>query len=156
RLVPAVRKRSAGVDPRRLVSDCLRRSDRPWQIVAGASRRAQGDRDPRVHGPRRLKGKGGRMARVCVTGASGFIASRIVEQLLAGGHRVRGTVRKPDGKDTAFLRELPGAAERLELVRADLLTAGAFDTVVAGCDFVLHTASPYVLDAKDPQKDLVE
>jgi len=94
---------------------------------------------------------------VLVTGASGFIASRTIEQLLAKGHRVRGTVRSlGKEKDLAPLRALPGAKERLELVQADLLTAGSFDAPAQGCDAVLHMASPYVLDAKDPQKDLVD
>ena len=94
---------------------------------------------------------------VCVTGASGFIASRIVELLLERGYKVRGTVRslkKP--ADTAHLTSLPGASERLELVAAELLQDGAFDAAVAGCEYVMHTASPYTLDAKDPQKDLVD
>jgi dihydroflavonol-4-reductase len=94
---------------------------------------------------------------VLVTGASGFIASHIVEQLLAKGHRVRGTVRSlKKEKELASLRGLPGAAERLELVEAELLVDGAFDAAAQTCDAVLHTASPYVLDAKDPQKDLVD
>lgn len=94
---------------------------------------------------------------VLVTGASGFIASRTIEQLLAKGHRVRGTVRSlGKEKDLAPLRALPGAKERLELVQADLLTAGSFDAPAQGCDAVLHMASPYVLEAKDPQKDLVD
>jgi dihydroflavonol-4-reductase len=94
---------------------------------------------------------------VLVTGASGFIASRIVEQLLAKGYRVRGTVRSLEKeRELAPLRALPGAADRFELVEADLLTAGAFDRAAAGCEYVMHTASPYALDAKDPQRDLVE
>jgi dihydroflavonol-4-reductase len=59
-------------------------------------------------------------------------------------------------KELAFLRALPGAAARLELREADLLTPGAYDAAVAGCEYVMHTASPYVLDVKDPQKDLVD
>lgn len=94
---------------------------------------------------------------ICVTGASGFIGSHIVEQLLAGGHRVRGTVRDPSSeKATAHLRALPGAGDRLELVAADLVDPGAFDAAVTNCELVVHTASPYTLDAKDPQKDLVD
>ncbi len=94
---------------------------------------------------------------VLITGASGFIASHIVQELLAHGHRVRGTVRSlKKTKELAPLRELAGAADRLELVEADLLTDGAFDAAASGVDAVLHTASPYVLDAKDPQKDLVD
>jgi dihydroflavonol-4-reductase len=96
-------------------------------------------------------------APVLVTGASGFVASHIVEQLLAKGYRVRGTVRSllPEKLPT-FLQKLPGASERLELVTADLLTEGAFDKAAQGCEFVMHTASPYVLDVKDAQKDLVD
>lgn len=94
---------------------------------------------------------------VLVTGASGFIAGRIIERLLAQGHHVRGTVRSlAKEKELAPLRGLSGAAERLELVEADLLKDNAFDVAAQGMDAVLHTASPYVLNAKDPQKDLVE
>jgi len=94
---------------------------------------------------------------VLVTGASGFIASRIIEQLLVKGHHVRGTVRSlKTQKELAVLRDLPGASDRLQLLEADLLMEGAFESAAQGSDVVLHTASPYVLDAKDPQKDLVE
>lgn len=94
---------------------------------------------------------------VFVSGATGFIASHTIEQLLAAGHRVRASVRSlKKTADLAYLRDMPGAAERLELVEADLLTPQAFDALVPGCDIVLHMASPYVLDVKDPQRDLVD
>jgi dihydroflavonol-4-reductase len=94
---------------------------------------------------------------VLVTGASGFIASHIVHQLLEGGYRVRGTVRDP-GKARAegHLTGLTGAPERLELTGADLLAPGAFENAVRDCEYVIHTASPYALDVADPQMDLVE
>lgn len=93
---------------------------------------------------------------ILVTGASGFIASHIVCELLSRGYRVRGSVRSlAKDKDFAHLRAMPGA-ERLELFEADLLADGAFDEAARGCSHVMHTASPYVLNAKDPQKDLVE
>jgi dihydroflavonol-4-reductase len=95
-------------------------------------------------------------APVFVTGATGFIASHIVANLLAGGHRVRGTVRALKKPDVDVLRRLPGASERLELVEADLTRAGSFDGPASGCATVLHTASPYTLDARDPQRDLVD
>ncbi len=94
---------------------------------------------------------------VCVTGASGFIASVIVRDLLDQGYHVRGTVRsleKPEKYD--FLTSLPGAGQRLQLFEAELLTEGCFDQAVDGCDYVLHTASPYVLTVEDPQADLVD
>lgn len=91
-----------------------------------------------------------------MSGATGFVASHVVKELLAAGHRVRGTVRRTDPEAAKHLRELPGAAERLELVRADLMDPKSFDKAVEGCRAVLHTASPYVLDAVDPQRDLVD
>ena len=94
-------------------------------------------------------------ATVCVTGASGFIAAHAVEQLLAKGYNVIGTVRG-DASKYPYLTSLPGAEERLTLTQADLLTEGAFDDILEGCDYVLHTASPYIIDVKDPQRDLVD
>ena len=96
-------------------------------------------------------------APILVTGATGFIASRIIEQLLASGRSVRGSVRSlKREQDIAPLRALPGAAERLELVEADLLAEGSFDRAAAGCRYAMHTASPYVLNVTDPQRDLVD
>jgi nucleoside-diphosphate-sugar epimerase len=94
---------------------------------------------------------------ILVTGASGFVASQIVADLLEHGYRVRGTVRAAgDTKKYEFLTSLPGADERLELVSADLLKAETFPPAIDGCEVVLHTASPYVLTVDDPQRDLVQ
>ncbi|KUL30676.1 SDR family oxidoreductase [Chlorobium limicola] len=92
---------------------------------------------------------------VCVTGASGFIASHIVNQLLAEGYRVRGTVRKSP-EHYPYLLQLPGAGERLELVEADLLRSESFIPAFIECACVIHTASPYIINVKDPQTDLVK
>lgn len=94
---------------------------------------------------------------ICVTGASGFIASYVIRELLDNGYTVRGTVRGlTEGNNYEYLTSLPGAAGRLELVQAELLTEGSYDEAIAGCEYVIHTASPYVLDVTDPQKDLVD
>jgi dihydroflavonol-4-reductase len=97
------------------------------------------------------------MRTIAVTGATGFIASHTIALLLEAGHHVCGTVRslaRPDAH--AFLTGLPGAAERLTLVEADLLAPSSFDAAVAGCDTVLHMASPYVMTVADAQRDLVD
>jgi dihydroflavonol-4-reductase len=100
--------------------------------------------------------KGVLMARVLVTGATGFIASHTIADLLAQGHEVRGTVRsRAKALQEAALARVPGA-ERLELVEANLLDAASFDRPAQGCDAVFHIASPYVIDVKDPQRDLVD
>ena len=92
--------------------------------------------------------------RVCVTGAAGFVASWLVRELLEKGVLVRGTVRRVASAD--HLRALPGAVERLELVEADLTVPGSFEAAVRGCSVVFHTASPYVIQVDDPQRDLVD
>ena len=92
--------------------------------------------------------------RVCVTGASGFVASWLVRELLEKGVLVRGTVRRVASAD--HLRALPGAVERLELVEADLTVPGSFEPAVRGCAVVFHTASPYLIQVENPQRDLVD
>jgi len=92
---------------------------------------------------------------VCVTGASGFIASWLVKLLLGRGYTVKGTVRNPE--KSKHLLELPGASERLQLVEADLLKPGAFDSAVQGCDCVFHTASPFFhKNITDPEAQLLD
>ena len=94
---------------------------------------------------------------VCVTGASGFVASQIVKDLLLRGYRVRGTVRRPPHTGNYdFLTELEGAQERLQLFQANLLEPETFEAAVEGCEVVMHTASPYQLTVEDPQRDLVD
>ncbi|KAH7521508.1 hypothetical protein FEM48_Zijuj07G0040900 [Ziziphus jujuba var. spinosa] len=91
---------------------------------------------------------------VCVTGASGYIASWLVKLLLERGFRVKASVHDP--RKTEHLLSLEGAKERLHLLRADLLEEGAFDALVEGCEGVFHTASPTTLSANDPQAELIE
>jgi hypothetical protein len=45
-------------------------------------------------------------------------------------------------KKVGHLWKLPGANERLQLVRADLLEEGSFDDAVRACEGVFHIASP--------------
>ncbi|OQV12398.1 putative uncharacterized oxidoreductase [Hypsibius exemplaris] len=91
--------------------------------------------------------------RVLVTGASGFLASHICQQLQERGYRVRGTVRSlKDLKKVAPLRKLcPVANYQLDLVEADLLHAKDWMAAVAGCTYVIHVASP--VPGKEPSDE---
>lgn len=94
---------------------------------------------------------------VCVTGASGYIASWLVKLLLQKGYTVRGSVRDPDDpQKTVHLRQLEGANERLHLFKGNLLEEGSFDTLIEGCECVFHTASPFFHAVTDPQAELIE
>lgn len=92
----------------------------------------------------------------CVTGASGFIGSHIVKQLLSQGYRVRGIVRdlKKEAK-LAHLRSFENAAQNLELVEADL-QAGKYAELLKGCQILIHTATPYFYTANDPRAEIVK
>ncbi|KAL3622545.1 hypothetical protein CASFOL_033956 [Castilleja foliolosa] len=94
---------------------------------------------------------------VCVTGASGYIASWLVKLLLHRGYFVKGTVRNlSDPKKVEHLLALEGADESLKLFEANLVDEGSFDSVVDGCEAVFHTASPVFLKAEDPQTELID
>ncbi|XP_068649148.1 tetraketide alpha-pyrone reductase 1 [Aristolochia californica] len=101
--------------------------------------------------------KVGAKATVCVTGASGYLASWLVKRLLLCGYHVRGTVRDPGNhKKLAHLWTLEGAEERLELVKADLMDEGSFDDAVMGCEGVFHTASPVIGVKSDPKVEILD
>ena len=82
--------------------------------------------------------RGAPPAKVCVSGACGYIAAAIVGRLLAGGHTVHATAR-PQGDcqvTRATLERLAaelGAGERLRWFEADLLDEGSWDAPLAGC-----------------------
>jgi nucleoside-diphosphate-sugar epimerase len=86
------------------------------------------------------------MSTILVTGGSGFIGSHSILQLLAAGHQVRTTVRslKREADVRAMLKE--GGAEpgdRVSLIAADLENDAGWSEAVAGCEYVLHVASPF-------------
>ncbi|KAL2940746.1 Tetraketide alpha-pyrone reductase 1 [Bienertia sinuspersici] len=97
------------------------------------------------------------MKVVCVTGASGYIASWILKLLLDRGYTVHATVRNPnDQAKTEHLFNLEGAKERLHLYKADLMEEGSFDSAISGCHGVFHLASPVHLTVKDPQAEVLD
>lgn len=98
------------------------------------------------------------MAAVCVTGASGFIASHVVEQLLAKGYTVHGTVRDPSNPDkTKHLKELPGADERLKLFAAELTDGPEkFEEAIRGASAVIHMATAVILNAENGEEDILK
>jgi nucleoside-diphosphate-sugar epimerase len=97
-------------------------------------------------------------APVLVTGASGYVASWIVKDLLELGRTVRATVRDP-AKPTGLehLHELAAAHPgRLTLHAADLLERGSFTAAMDGCQLVVHTASPFLVGkVRDAQEQLI-
>jgi len=98
------------------------------------------------------------MSRILVTGGSGFIGSHVILQLLAAGHEVRTTVRnlKREGDMRAMLR-VGGAepGERLTFFAADLVNDAGWLHAVAGCEYVLHVASPLPPNLPKDENELI-
>jgi nucleoside-diphosphate-sugar epimerase len=74
-----------------------------------------------------------------VTGASGFVGQAVVRRLLADGETVR-AVTLPDDPRLPELCAL-GAADRLEVIEADVTTPGVLAAPLAGVQRVFHSAA---------------
>lgn len=85
------------------------------------------------------------MARVLVTGGSGFIAAYVILALLRDGHEVRATLRDMAREGPAREQLGVGGAPPdapLSFHAANLLDDAGWDAAMAGCDYALHVASP--------------
>mmetsp|Transcript_13204 Transcript_13204/g.23414 ORF Transcript_13204/g.23414 Transcript_13204/m.23414 type:complete len:360 (-) Transcript_13204:1528-2607(-) len=94
-----------------------------------------------------------KQSKVCVTGVTGYVASAIVERLLASGHIVHATCRNPDAPILDQLRNLHNGKTHLHIFKADLLDDGSFDDAIKGCDAVIHVASPFAMTVAESQID---
>ena len=94
---------------------------------------------------------------VSVTGATGYIATHIVQQLLQPGYRVRGTVTslKNEEKVKPLYKLCPEANDKLELVECDL-DENCWDAAVKDCRYVLHTASPVPIANPEDEDEVIK
>jgi nucleoside-diphosphate-sugar epimerase len=107
---------------------------------------------------RRIEEAGMSGELVLVTGGSGFIGAHCILQLLGAGYRVRTTVRSLQREgDVRAMLQVGGteAGDRLSFVAADLLSDAGWPAAVAGCDFVLHVASPLPLKVPKDENELI-
>jgi nucleoside-diphosphate-sugar epimerase len=97
-------------------------------------------------------------ATVLVTGGSGYIGGWCVIALLQQGYRVRTTVRSlaKEPQVRAAIGKVVDPGDRLSFHEADFTADAGWDEAVAGCDYVLHIASPLgVAEPKDPNELIV-
>ncbi len=95
---------------------------------------------------------------VLVTGATGYVAGWLVKKLLEEGFSVHAAVRDPENKQK--LKPLNDIASKskgkITYFKTDLLDEGSYAESMKDCEVVFHTASPFVTDVKDPQKELID
>lgn len=98
---------------------------------------------------------------VLVTGGSGFIGAHCIVQLLQAGYRVRTTIRSPARADDVralLIRAGITVAyieENLSFAVADLLSDAGWEEAAAGCDYVLHVASPFPASEPKDENELI-
>lgn len=80
--------------------------------------------------------------KALVTGATGFLGSAVLRQLLAHGWEVRALVRP--GSDRRNVQQLP-----IEMAVGDLTDSTSLDAACSGCEVLFHVAADYRLWAKD-------
>jgi dihydroflavonol-4-reductase len=83
--------------------------------------------------------------KVLLTGISGYIGLHCAKQLLESGYRVTGSIRSRT-KEAEVLRSLNGAGvetSNLSFVELDLMKDDGWDDTMNGCDYLMHTASPF-------------
>lgn len=92
---------------------------------------------------------------ILITGGTGFVATWVINEFLAHGYRVRTTVRNTaKGEDVKSTHAKYSA--RLEIAIVDDITRiGAFDEAVKGVAGVVHTASPFVTEVENNERDLL-
>ena len=95
--------------------------------------------------------------KVLVTGASGYIALHCISQLLKKGYKVKGSLR--DISKESLIRDYfvsNNQKSNLEFCKLDLMNDEGWDKAVYDCDYIMHIASPFVIEEPKNENDLIE
>jgi nucleoside-diphosphate-sugar epimerase len=93
---------------------------------------------------------------VLITGASGFLASHVIHEFLSHGYNVRGTVRSESAGEQVKAKHSQYASQLSTVLVPDLAVPHALDEAIKGVTGVIHTASPFLLNVEDNERDLLQ
>ena len=97
------------------------------------------------------------MEKVLVTGASGFIAEHCIIELLKNGYSVKGSLRSMNRE-----QEVRDAVKtetddtKLEFCKLDLLEDDGWEDAMWDCDYLMHVASPFVIEDPKDENELIK
>lgn len=97
------------------------------------------------------------MQQVLLTGISGYIGLHCARELLAAGFSVRGTVRNA-AKQQEVLDSFATASldtANLTFHIADLMSDDGWQDAATGCDYVMHTASPFTIANPKSEEEML-
>ena len=97
------------------------------------------------------------MEKVLVTGASGFIAEHCIIELLKNGYSVKGSLRTMNREQEvreAVKTETDDA--KLEFCKLDLLEDDGREDAMWDCDYLMHVASPFVIEDPKDENELIK
>ena len=97
------------------------------------------------------------MEKVLVTGASGFIAEHCIIELLKNCYSVKGSLRTMNRE-----QEVRDAVKtetddtKLEFCKLDLLEDHGWEDAMWDCDYLMHVASPFVIEDPKDENELIK
>lgn len=92
--------------------------------------------------------------RALVTGASGFLATPLIDHLLARNYHVVAAVRSLAKADACLAQYTPSSQIKFTII-PDMQADGAYDNAVQDVDVVFHTASPFNFTFEDNERDML-
>ena len=96
------------------------------------------------------------MEKVLVTGITGYIGQHCAAELLRQGYEVVGTIRsRVKAVSTQEGIAKVASVDHLSFVEAELLSDKGWDEAMKGCTYVLHVASPFVLEEPKDENEMI-
>jgi nucleoside-diphosphate-sugar epimerase len=96
------------------------------------------------------------MKTVGIIGGSGFIGSWVTKTFLEENYKVKVSSTDITNKSKYEHLQTLANASNLEICAIDVLDIPSVEAFVKGCEIIVHAGTPFMLDVKDPQKELFE
>ena len=96
------------------------------------------------------------MKTVGIIGGSGFIGSWVTKKFLEENYKVKVSSTDITNKSKYVHLQQLANASHLEICAMDVLDIPSVESFVKGCEIIVHAGTPFMLDVKDPQKELFE